>query len=153
MELYGCIHFIFYAIWASYGLLFQKNGLDGWYLLFSFMMAISWTIFKGECICSLMLKWKKDPSYEMGTDSNANDIREFLGEEYISFMKYVCHFLLFLRAYSIYLVMTRLHIKYSVYFAYFYLLYTLTNKHISFLLYQLFFFILFFYAMIKTIYH
>jgi hypothetical protein len=152
MELYGCIHFILYAIYASYGLLFQKNWFDVWYVILSFMMAISWTIFKGECILSLLLKWQKDPSYEMGTDSNAHDIREFLGEEYIPWMKRICFFLLFLRAYSIYLVMTRLNINYSIYFSYFYLLYTLTNKYISFLLYQLFFFFIFFYGIIVTIY-
>jgi hypothetical protein len=151
MELYGCIHFVLYAIVASYGFLFQKNWFDVWYVLFNFMMAISWTVFKGECILSLLLKWNNDPSYEMGTDSNAHDIREFLGKEYIPFMKHICYLLLFLRAYSIYLVMTRLKIKHSIYFSYFFLLYTLTNKYISFLLYQLFFFFIFLYAMILTI--
>jgi hypothetical protein len=151
MDLNGFLHLLLYVFISFYAFLFQKNWFDVWYILFNFIIAISWTIFKGECIFSLLIKWKNDPSYKMGTDTTAHDIREFLGKEYVTFMKYVCYLLLFMRAYSIYIVMTRLNIKHSTLLSYFFLLYTLTNKYISFLLYQLFFFFVFLYTIIVTI--
>ena len=108
-------HFIIFVFGTFYAFLFKKSWVDNYYLIFNYLTALSWTVFKGECIISLFLKKYKDPNYKMGDDVSADDLTGMFGEKYKPILEYLPTPIMAVQAYNIYLVfhhliISRMHI-------------------------------------------
>jgi 4-hydroxybenzoate polyprenyltransferase len=68
-KIIGIIHFLFAMLVAFYGIIFKKNMFDFIYILYIFLVLISWTFYNGECVLTYVIKKIKDKNYIAGTES------------------------------------------------------------------------------------
>jgi len=111
------IHYFHTFTWiffTFYGFVFSKNWFDPYYIYINLITAISWSLFKDECIISLVSKWHNDPSYQMGTDTEPKDILYLFGKKYYTLMKSIHKIFMFLKSASTYIVLQRMHYPYSL---------------------------------------
>jgi len=142
-------HFIIFVFGTFYAFLFKKSWVDNYYLIFNYMTALSWTLFKGECIISLFLKKYKDHHYKIGDDVSADDLSVMFGEKYKPILKYLFTPVMIVQAYSIYLVLKRNNM--NPWCEFIFIIYLLGLKCTQDVLYQGVFFILFLMISIKII--
>ena len=124
-----------------YGFVFSKNWFDYYYMLMNLITALSWTLFKNECIISLIRKWYDDPTYKMGTNTEPTDILYFFGEKHYNLMKIIHKIFLFVKSASMYIVLKRMHYPYDLEVSLLYLFYSLVTLNSN--LYRGIFFFLF----------
>jgi len=149
MEIIGAMHVLFSMIGLSYAFIFSKNWIDIYYLLGAFSVAISWTLFKGECIITLLYKKYKDPNYQIGDNQSLDDLTGMFGEEYKSFVGVWIKVIMAIQSYTIYLVLIRNNL--SGWYAILFFIYILGLTITSSSLYQGLFFFVFLYILIKII--
>jgi hypothetical protein len=130
-----------HGFFSFYGFVFSKNWFDYYYVLINLMTAISWTLFKDECVFSLLHKWSIDPTYKMGDNPRSEDLLNLFGKKYYTTMLYVNKTFTFIKAWSTYVVLTRMGYPYSLFVSVMFLFYSLIK--INYTLYRGFFFILF----------
>jgi hypothetical protein len=145
-KLIGRIHFLVHLFFCLYGIT-KKNWFDVYYILFVFIVALLWTVLKGECFVSLLIKWANNPSYVMGTDTSAKDLHLIIGKKYEKQMDIILYLLTIIKTWSIYTVLNRLRISYSFIIACLYLFYAFNTYKP--LLYQFIFFCIFAYVLYK----
>lgn len=134
-------HTFTWIFFTFYGFVFSKNWFDYYYILINLVTAISWTVFKDECIFSLLHKWSVDPTYKMGTNPSSEDLFNIFGKKYYTTMIYVNKVFTFVKAYSTYVVLKRIGYPYSLFISIMYLFYSLIK--LNYTLYRGFFFITF----------
>jgi len=134
-------HTFTWIFFTFYGFVFSKNWFDYYYILINLMTAISWTLFKDECIFSLLYKWSIDPSYQMGTNPNAEDLLNLFGKKHYTTMLYINKAFTFVKAASTYVVLKRMGYPYSLFVSVMYPFYSLIKVNST--LYRGFFFTLF----------
>jgi hypothetical protein len=134
-------HTFTWIFFTFYGFVFSKNWFDYYYILSNLITAISWTLFKDECIFSLLYKWSIDPSYQMGTNPTSEDLLNLFGKKYYTTMLYINKTFTFVKAASTYIVLNRMGYPYSLFVSLMYLFYSLIK--INSTLYRGFFFTLF----------
>ena len=135
------IHAIFAFLAIFYGFIIGKNWFDIYYLYINVLVAIHWTLLKGECIISLVDKWKKDPDYKMGSTVDISDIINIFGEKNAKYMWFVCKVMYYIKIVAIYIVLQRNNIKHSEWICFVFFIYFLLN--INSYLYHCIFFVLF----------
>ena len=118
------LHAILWSVSVFYGFIFSKNWFDIYYLYITILVAIHWTILKGECIVALIDKRKKDPNYELGTSTRPTDLLDIFGKKYTNHVRIFWNFCSIVKAVNLYIVLKRNHIKHSelitiVFFIYF----------------------------------
>jgi hypothetical protein len=73
----GIVHSLFGWLQAVYGMVIPKNRWDGLYLVYIVGVYLSWTLFNGECLWTLLTKQSENPVYQAGTNSlHLNDFKE-----------------------------------------------------------------------------
>jgi len=65
----GIGHLIFAILISIYALIFKKNWWDKIYIIYNYLVFISWTYFNGECYITYVIKKMEDPNYVAGTES------------------------------------------------------------------------------------
>ena len=143
-KLIGIIHFLVHVFFCSYGVT-KKNWFDFYYISIVFIGALLWTVLKGECFVSLLIKLANNPSYIMGTDTSAKDLHLIFGKKYEKQMGIVIYLLTIIKTWSIYTVLNRLKINYSFIIACLYLFYAFNTYKP--LVYQPIFFCIFAYVL------
>jgi hypothetical protein len=139
-KIVGIFHLLLFIICTIYPYLFKRNWVDAFYLLSIFGSALSWTIFNGECIISLVLKKWMNPHYKMGENISSDEMYEVLGKEYKTYVSFFVAMLTIIQAYGIYLVLNRNQLNgFYVVFTLLYLIGTRLTNNI--LLKYVFFFI------------
>lgn len=139
-------HTFTWFFFALYGFIFSKNWFDPYYIYINLITLLSWTLFKDECIISLVFKWQIDPTYKMGTNTEPSDLLYLFGKEHYHFMKIIQKILIFLKSVSLYIVLQRMHYPYSLQFSSLYLFYSIVKinstlyRGIYFLLFMFIFF-------------
>ena len=149
MEIIGIMHVLFSLIGLSYAFIIPKNWIDLYYLLGAFLVALSWTLFKGECIITVLYKKYKDPNYQIGENKTLDDVIGIFGQEYESYVPLWIKFIMALQSYTIYLVLIRNQL--NGWYAFVFFIYILGLTVTTSLLYQGFSFFLFLYILIKII--
>jgi hypothetical protein len=140
--IYNILHFILAIIPVFYGLIFSKNWLDIYYIYGIVIVAIHWTILKGECFITLIYKLKKNPNYKMGSNTESSDMTNILGKKYSGYVFILLKIFAFIKIISFYIVFKRNNIKYSELICFIFLLYTI-ETHNHFIFFILFIIILF----------
>ena len=135
------LHAAAWIISVFYGFIFSKNWFDMYYLYFTVLAAIHWTILKGECCLSLMDKWKEDPTYVMGSSPAPTDLLDTLGKKHSNYVRVFWNISLFLKVLNLYIVLQRNQIKHSGWISFVFLIYFL--KKINTYLYHFPFCVLF----------
>ena len=135
------LHCIAWIISTFYGFIFSKNWLDMYYLYITFLLALHWTILRGECLISLIDKWKEESTYKMGTNPEPSDLIDIYDKKYSRYMWFVWKIFQFFKVVSIYIVLKRNKIKHSEWIIFIFTLYFL--KKINTYIYHLPFCILF----------
>ena len=149
MEIIGIMHVLFSLIGLSYAFIIPKNWIDLYYLLGAFLVALSWTLFKGECIITVLYKKYKDPNYQIGENKTLDDVIGIFGQEYESYVPLWIKFIMALQSYTIYLVLIRNQL--NGWYAILYFFYILGLSMTTNIFYQGFSFFLFLYILIKII--
>jgi len=90
-----------------YVILFKKCWFDKYFLILNFITAISWTLFKGECVTSIIFKKMKDPNYVIGKNVRSEDLTSLFGEKYKSYMGHVATLIMMIQGFNVYLVLIR----------------------------------------------
>ena len=94
MYIVSVLHALFALSLAFYSFIFSRSKYDYLILFIIFIMSLCWCLYKGECFISYYLKKFYDPSYEMGTNVNADDMYVIFGDknkEYVKFFfKQIC---------------------------------------------------------------
>jgi hypothetical protein len=114
-----------------------------------FFTALTWTLFKGECIISVFYKKYKDPNYQIGENQSVDDLTSIFGKEYKPYMEYLNKPIMALQSYIIYLVLTRNQL--NGWYAFVFFVYILGLTVTTSFLYQGVSFCLFLYILIKII--
>lgn len=135
------LHAVAWTISVFYGFIFSKNWFDMYYIYFTVLAAIHWTILKGECCLSLMDKWKEDTTYVMGSFPAPTDLLDIFGKKYSSYIRVLWNIALLLKVMSLYIVLERNQIKNSKWISLVFLIYFL--KKINSYLYHFPFCVLF----------
>jgi hypothetical protein len=65
----GIGHLIFAILISIYAFATKKNGFDKFYLIYNYLVFISWTFFDGECYVTYVIKKMEDPNYVAGSES------------------------------------------------------------------------------------
>ena len=143
------LHFLLFLINSFYAFLFPKNWFDVYFLLWMFLMSLSWTVCKGECIISVIFKKYKDPTYQIGDNQSVDDLTGMFGEDYKPYMEYLNKPIMALQSYNLYLVLIRN--KLNGWYAIIYFFYILGLSITTNIFYQGFFFFFFLYILIKII--
>ncbi len=84
-------------------------------LCITYTVALSWSLYKGECPISYYLKKYKDPNYVLGSNVYSDDIYVVFGEKYVPAMK--AFYTIgnpILQTATIYLLLKRQHFSTSV---------------------------------------
>jgi hypothetical protein len=69
----GKIHLSGIIIRNIYGFVVPDlHELDTLYLMWYYILPVSWLLFRGECVVSYIAKKIKDPSYQLGSEANNN---------------------------------------------------------------------------------
>jgi hypothetical protein len=147
-QLILAFHVIIYLIGGFYAFLFKKNWLDFLYVSIFFLVGLSWTLFKGECIISYVLKKRKDPTYQMGDDTSPEDLSSLFGKNTAFFLNFSPFFFV-LQVFNIYLVLKRNQLQ--TFYALLFLVYPVGLKLTNHFLYQGFFSLVFLSAVIQII--
>ena len=102
----GIVHVTGMAFLAFYAFLFQKSSIaDTIFVSFICILALSWMLFKNECLISYTIRKMKDPNYVMGSDAvEMDDFKKLFGPIWA---KYVADGLLIFMFISFFLVSMR----------------------------------------------
>ena len=105
------LHLLLIFFNTFYGIVTKKNSFDLFYLFLIYAIALSWTIYGGECPMSYYHKKKIDPSYDGKNNKASSDISSMFGKEGEVFInKYyiiITFIISIINATSIYLVARR----------------------------------------------
>ena len=74
----GFIHIVFSFIFSLY-FLWAPARFDIYYLVYFFLLSISWSIMKNECAISYLFKYIGDADYKMGDTEDVEDYNAVLG--------------------------------------------------------------------------
>jgi len=74
----GFVHIVFSFIFSLY-FLWAPAGFDIYYLVYFFLLSISWSIMKNECAISYLFKYIGDADYKMGDTADVEDYNAVLG--------------------------------------------------------------------------
>jgi len=140
------LHLLGWMLFSLYGFIFTKNWVDIYYVYMNILLALHWSLFKGECILSLIDKWKLDPTYKMGTDTEAYDVINMFGKKHSRYMWAFVKVLSGLKAISLFIVLQRNHYSYSFLISFIYFFYSVVKLNawsFHFIFFILFIIILF----------
>jgi hypothetical protein len=65
----GIGHLFFSILISIYAFVFRKNWFDKYYIIYNYLVYISWTFFDGECPLTYLIKKIEDPNYIAGSES------------------------------------------------------------------------------------
>jgi hypothetical protein len=65
----GMGHLLFAILISIYAFVIEKNWFDKYYIIYNYLVFISWTFFDGECFLTYLIKKWEDPNYVAGSDS------------------------------------------------------------------------------------
>uniref|UniRef100_A0A6C0HY58 Uncharacterized protein n=1 Tax=viral metagenome TaxID=1070528 RepID=A0A6C0HY58_9ZZZZ len=88
MYIISLLHALFASSLAFYSFFVSRSKYDYLILFIIFTISWCWTLHKGECFLSYYLKKFSDPSYEMGTIVNADDMYVIFGDQNKEYMKF-----------------------------------------------------------------
>jgi hypothetical protein len=87
MYLISIAHSFFSLFLVSYGILFTRSRFDYVILIIIFLISLSWSLLKGECLLSYYLKKYNDPNYKLGSNIYSEDMYIIFGKKYIPYLK------------------------------------------------------------------
>jgi len=149
-KIVGIIHLLLFLFCTIYPYLFKRIWFDVYYLFFVFGCGLSWTIFNGECLISLLLKKWMNPHYKMGEVISSEDMYEALGKEYKTHVYYSLAMLSIIQGYGIFLVLNRNQL--NGFYVGFILLYLIGTKLTNSVLFKGIFFFIFAYIIYNILY-
>jgi hypothetical protein len=88
MYIISILHALFASWLAFYSFFFSRSKYDYFILFIIFTISWCWTLHKGECFLSYYLKKFNDPSYEMGTNVNSDDMHIIFGDQNKEYVKF-----------------------------------------------------------------
>jgi hypothetical protein len=99
----GFIHVVLSFIFSIY-FLWAPARFDLYYLIYFFLLSISWSLMRNECAISYLFKYIGDTNYKMGDSEDVSDYNAVLGPTAGSvFLNYV----LFMYVFNLVFIATR----------------------------------------------
>ena len=144
-KIVGILHFLLFLFCTIYPYVFKRNWFDVYYLIFIFGAGLSWSIFNGECLISLLLKKVMNPHYKMGEEVSSEDMYDILGKEYNKHIYSIFIMLSLIQGYGIYFLLKRNQL--NGFYIGAILLYLIGIKITNSILFQTIFFLLFSYIL------
>lgn len=125
MQFFSILHAFFALVLSFYGFIFCRSKYDSVILIITYTIALSWSLYKGECPLSYYFKKYNDPNYVLGSNVYAEDIYVVFGPKYIPFMKiFYTYVNPIVQTTTLYLLFNRQHFSTGVTIAYPLLFYT-----------------------------
>jgi len=87
MEIISTLHGMLALFLNVYGFLTEKNKFDFYYLLYIYGVALSWTLYNGDCLITYYYNKAKDPSYQAGNFTEMSDLHFMFGKKLAPFLK------------------------------------------------------------------
>ena len=156
MDLNAFVHFIGSIFTNLYPFIIPKNKYDYLYIYYIILLNLSWMIFNGECIISLIFKIKDDKNYKIGSRVSADDIKELIGNKLFNIYIYLClifsslsyFYVIYRNNYQEYLY---IFLLFSITYGYIYLTYKNQNELLKYKMFKIFKYIFIFISIIYII--
>lgn len=94
--MFSLIH-SFITIFISFYAFIDKSNYDYVILCIVFLLPLTWSVYKGECLLSYYYKKYKDPNYVLGSNVISDEIYVIFGDKFIPLLIFFieCVFRLF----------------------------------------------------------
>jgi hypothetical protein len=156
MNLISYIHFLGSIFTLLYPFIIPKNKYDYLYIYYIILLNLSWMIFNGECFISLIFKKIKNKKYEIGSNINADDIKNITGSKFYNIYIRLC---LLLNSLSFIYVIYRndypkylyMFLLFSITYGFFYLNFENQNILLKYKIFKIFKYIFIFISIIFII--
>ena len=106
IKIIGIFHLFFAIFMSLYGILFKKSFFDYFYIFYTILLLISWTMYNGECLLTYYIKKHLNNNYICGQDStDLKDMYLLTGSKTLTYI--FVFFTIFLNTLSEYIVLKR----------------------------------------------
>lgn len=112
----GLLHSLFSCFISFYGFIIPKNDFDIYYIIYQFIVVISWTFYNGECLLTYYIKKCENKDYVAGKESvDLKDMYMLFGSKENTYL--LVSIFIIINAFSIFIVLRRMGFPQYIYYS------------------------------------